>query len=533
MGHSCCVNGCHTKSHDRHGRKVDLNMRFFRFPTWKRGYGQQVEELTERRRVAWVAAVRRKDITFNTISPFMRVCSRHFHKGQPAYEMMETDPDWAPSLHLGHTYVAPTDTARAERRCRREQLRKEKLRAAEVVVERDAGLREIKEEDVTPEPGEESSEQHTEEGTPGTEEVGQLHAKEWTHEAGGGSDELTTENKIQITSHTVTQTECDLCVLRRAEINRLLEENRALRLELHECRISDGFFGDNDEKVKYYTGLPNLGTFMTLFNFLVPLMHGQRKILTPFQMLLLTFMRLRLDLPPQHLAHLFRVSLKTVYRTFNETVSFLHANLKCSIVWPDRETLHKIMPHEFVEAFGHRVAVIIDCFEILTEKSSDLKVRAQMFSSYKHHHTMKYLIGITPRGTICFLSKGWGGGTSDKHITLNSGFLDNLLPGDIVLADRGFDVKDRVGMLCAEVKPPAITKGCCQLAARGVEETREIAHLRVHVERVIRNVCKKYKILSGTIPVTMILPCEGEDVTMLDKVVTVCSALTNQCPVIV
>lgn len=84
-------------------------------------------------------------------------------------------------------------------------------------------------------------------------------------------------------------------------------------------------------------------------------MSDQRKILTPFQMLLLTFMRLRLDLPAQHLVHLFRVSPKTVFRTFNEIVSFLKTNLRHSIVRPDRDTLHKIMPHQFVEAFGHGV----------------------------------------------------------------------------------------------------------------------------------------------------------------------------------
>ncbi|KAF7642768.1 hypothetical protein LDENG_00251040 [Lucifuga dentata] len=223
--------------------------------------------------------------------------------------------------------------------------------------------------------------------------------------------------------------------------------------------------------------------------------------LTPFQMLLLTFMRLRLDLPAQHLSRFFPVSPKTVSRTFNEMVSFLYANLRCSIVWPDRGTLHKIMPHQFVEAFGHRVAVI-DCFEIFTEKPSNLKACAQMFSSYKHNHTMKYLIGITPKGSICFLSKGWGGRTSDKHITQTSGFLDNLLPGDIVLADRGFDIQESVGMLCAEVKLPAFR---CQLGARDVEETRKIAHLRMHVERVTGNVCQKYKILSGTIPIHMML----------------------------
>ena len=35
--------------------------------------------------------------------------------------MMETDPDWAPSLHLGHTETTLTNPARSERQRAREQ----------------------------------------------------------------------------------------------------------------------------------------------------------------------------------------------------------------------------------------------------------------------------------------------------------------------------------------------------------------------------------------------------------------------------
>ncbi|XP_047444432.1 uncharacterized protein LOC125010113 [Mugil cephalus] len=508
MGYSCCVNGCSSNSHSR---KVDRGIRFFTFPTWKRGFGKQVENITKRRRTAWVAAVKRKDITFHKMSSYVRVCSRHFHKGQPAYEMLETDPDWAPSLHLGHTSVKPTDAARAARRSRREQLRKSRAQAAKTGVQQAGDIV----NEVTQEAAEDSG--------PLQKDVGKEEAAEVL---------LSSGHESHNTNQEVDQTECNLCMLMCTEVNRLLEENRELRRELDELRISDDFFGEDDEKVKYYTGLPNLVTFMTLFNFLLPLMSTQNKVLTPFQIFLITFMRLRLNLPAEHLAHLFRVSPNTVNSTFSETVSFLYVNLKRAIVWPDRDTLHKMMPHQFVEAFGHRVAVIIDCFEVFTETPSNLEAPAKMLSSFQRNHTMKYLVGITPRGAICFLSRGWEGHTSDEHLTLNSGFLDNLLPGDVVLAEKGFEIQENIGMLCAEVKPPALTKGSCQLAARDVEETGKIAHLRTHIERVVGNFSQKYKILSGAIPINK-MPCEGEDVTLLDKIVTVCCALTNLCAVVV
>ncbi|XP_060911921.1 uncharacterized protein LOC132988501 [Labrus mixtus] len=103
MVRSCCVNNCHSKSHDLNCKKLNNQLRFFRFPLWKKGFGTQAEDISKRRRMAWVKAVNRRSITFASVSKYMLVCSRHFHKGEPAYEMRETDPDWAPSLHMGHT----------------------------------------------------------------------------------------------------------------------------------------------------------------------------------------------------------------------------------------------------------------------------------------------------------------------------------------------------------------------------------------------------------------------------------------------
>ena len=71
---------------------------------------------------------------------------------------------------------------------------------------------------------------------------------------------------------------------------------------------------------------------------------------------------------------------------------------------------------------------------------------------------------------------------SDKHLTKSCGILNHLLPGDVVLADRGFDIRDSLGMLQARLHIPAFTKGKSQLSALEVEDTRIIANVRIHVE---------------------------------------------------
>ena len=73
--------------------------------------------------------------------------------------------------------------------------------------------------------------------------------------------------------------------------------------------------------------------------------------------------------------------------------------------------------------------------------------------------------------------------------------------------------------MCAEVKIPDFTKGKKQLSAFDVESTRNIAHVRIHAERVIGNIVQKYQIVDSTIPMTFLSVAEEDAVTTLDKVV--------------
>ena len=74
---------------------------------------------------------------------------------------------------------------------------------------------------------------------------------------------------------------------------------------------------------------------------------------------------------------------------------------------------------------------------------------------------------------------------SDKQITQECGPLQLLLSGDLVLADRGFNIYELVSMQKAEAKLPSFTKGKAQLSAKEMQESRELAVVRIHVERLI------------------------------------------------
>lgn len=113
----------------------------------------------------------------------------------------------------------------------------------------------------------------------------------------------------------------------------------------------------------------------------------------------------------------------------------------------------------------------------------------------KHHNTVKLLISITPQGLVSFVSKGWGACVSDKHLTENCEILDNLLPGDQIIADHGFNVEESVGLYCAEIKLPPFTRGKKQLSRVEFDTARKLLRVRIHVERVIGVLKQKYTIL--------------------------------------
>ena len=60
------------------------------------------------------------------------------------------------------------------------------------------------------------------------------------------------------------------------------------------------------------------------------------------------------------------------------------------------------------------------------EQPSDLHAHAQVWSNYKYHSTIKFLIGITPQGIVFYLSRCAGGQISDKMIVEQSDLINYL-----------------------------------------------------------------------------------------------------------
>ncbi|XP_038069889.1 uncharacterized protein LOC119739132 [Patiria miniata] len=279
-----------------------------------------------------------------------------------------------------------------------------------------------------------------------------------------------------------------------------------------------------ESDMKFYTGL-SVRSFWALVNALVVTLTTTPKFQLPVpDQLLLVLMRLRIALMIWDLGVRFKVSCSTVCDIISFWVPRLATFMRENVIfWPSRDTLARIRPKCF-ESCHPKATCIIDCTEIFVQRPKNLRKRAQTYSNYKHHNTYKALYCIAPNGFVTYVSKLFGGRASDTFISQNSGFLDHLLPGDEVLADRAFTIEDILPH-GVKLSIPAFTRGLKdrRLPEESVTETRRIANVRIHVERAIRRL-KCFKILANIIPMR---------VKNVDDILITCAGLCNLQPCLI
>ena len=130
----------------------------------------------------------------------------------------------------------------------------------------------------------------------------------------------------------------------------------------------------------------------------------------------MTLMKLRLNVSNELLGFMFNVRQSTVSRIFLNTLDILHVIAQLLMIWPGRSDPKKTMLIEIRRYLESKVVVIVDCFEVFIEIPSNLEARSLTSSSYKHHTTVKFLIGLIPQWTISFfsLSRVWAIRVNDK-----------------------------------------------------------------------------------------------------------------------
>ncbi|XP_068723336.1 uncharacterized protein [Montipora capricornis] len=272
-------------------------------------------------------------------------------------------------------------------------------------------------------------------------------------------------------------TELEECRKKITILEGKVENKKRLKRELNtEDMLRD------DESVKFYTGLPNLACFNCTLNLIQPYAEkikywdkkkesksyyqsdaskrkpGRLRQLSVKEEYLLVLCRLRLGILNRHLGDLFGVSESTISKIVTTWVCLLAKIFDGTLLqWPSREEVQRQFPKSFKNYPDTRV--IIDATEFFIEKPTSPCAQKATRSDYKHHNTVKLLVGIAPNGAFTFISKLWSGSTSDRKIVQESGLIDLLEEGDHLMADRGFNIRDLLTRRGVKLNIPPFSKG--------------------------------------------------------------------------
>ncbi|KAM7308042.1 uncharacterized protein ISCGN_011677 [Ixodes scapularis] len=245
-----------------------------------------------------------------------------------------------------------------------------------------------------------------------------------------------------------------------------------------------GFLGFESLKSSEHTLQDLCGVTMTVFSLLLsltPATRYRKSDISAEDKFTLFPMKLKLGISFTALVALFSVHKTTASRTFKALLDILSVRLERWVFVPARDIIKESLPPAFKTHYPG-CTFIIDCTEIRTETPSDPEQQHYMYSSYKSGHTIKLLIGIISNGMISFVSKIYGGRHSDSHITVNSGFLSLVQPGDVVLSDKGFpSIRTTMAEKGAVLVMPPFSVGGQQLFQEDMDNTFHIAQVRIHV----------------------------------------------------
>ncbi len=180
--------------------------------------------------------------------------------------------------------------------------------------------------------------------------------------------------------------------------------------------------------------------------------------------------------------------VKTLVRALHEVL--FNEVLKQGM--PSQAKCRGSMPKSFDEFVSARV--VVDATEITQDIPHELNKQASCYSNYKSRHTVKALTGVAPNGALVFVSDLYPGSVSDVAIVDHSEMLQQLVAGDLILADKGFTIHKLLPSGVNLNIPPFLI-GKSQFTKEEARLCSKIARARIHVERA-NAIIKNFDILN-------------------------------------
>ncbi|XP_022808583.1 uncharacterized protein LOC111345558 [Stylophora pistillata] len=282
------------------------------------------------------------------------------------------------------------------------------------------------------------------------------------------------------------------------------------------------------EVIRIETGLPTKEIFTIVVDYVAKYRDSisyycgwKVESITFEDQIFIALMKLRQNYTNLHLAQLFSCSVGTISNiviTFGHVFNrLLFDDLMRAISSRNKNKL--CSPSSFSEFSSCRI--IIDCTDIEVATPSLMSQQNFTYSSHRGMNLFKVLTGLAPNGVLTYICDLYPGSISDKEIVQQSGLLNHFVPGDLILADKGFLIQDIVPRGVSVNIPPFLEHG--KFTESEAKLTKSIARCCIHVERANARL-KDFKILRFVPPYLR---------SHMNKVFQLCGAIVNlQFPLI-
>lgn len=211
--------------------------------------------------------------------------------------------------------------------------------------------------------------------------------------------------------------------------------------------------------------------------------------------LLMTLVKLRLNLRDLDLAERFCTSRTTVANVVKTLICALHELLFNGILKlgiPSQAKCQGSLPKSFNDFVSARI--VMDATEITQDVPHELNKQASCYSNYKSRHTVKAVTCVAPNAALVYCSDLFPGSVSDVAIVQQSKLLDELVPGDLILADKGFTLYQKLPP-GVNLNIPPFLAGKSKFTKEEAKLCNKIARARIHVERANERT-KNFEILN-------------------------------------
>ncbi|XP_040572040.1 uncharacterized protein [Lepeophtheirus salmonis] len=383
-GHYCAADGCHNCV----VKDVSRGVKFYSFPK------------EEARRNKWITSLNKRSSDGKPWRPKVssHICSEHFVSGRKSDD--KKNPDYLPSL-FPTSYVksySQKDIKPFEKRMNRElnyfTASKIPMKNQSLVLFVDKGAQTI------------------------------------------GDTTVVCSFEFESTRHSHNEVSCSAQI---PKCYRPIEMKTKETIESQDAHLP--FFQFNDRQFSAFTGI-NKHIFQFILHRLSTSVKSS-KILSRENKILLTFVKIKSNASFITIAAQFDVSESFSRSVFSDTIQSLYECLKDLVIWCSRETINARMPISY-KTFFPSTRAIIHASEVETSRPSCPAKRVELYSNHMSRFTVKFLLSCAPSGEITFVSRGFGGQTTDTEINTKSGFIDIVEADDVIMTDERFHGIDTI-----------------------------------------------------------------------------------------